>query len=86
MPKITFTADHTPKGQAADRPHYKAGETYDVETSYAEKYKSRGLAVDEVVAPVKIEPVAETAETVAEAAPETRPEPGHHFGGRGKRR
>lgn len=53
MPKITFIVDHTPKGQAADRPTYKAGETYDLEQSYAEKYKRLGFAVDEAAAKAK---------------------------------
>lgn len=44
MPKITFLVDHTPKGQAPDRPTYKAGETHDLEQSYADKYVLRGLA------------------------------------------
>lgn len=44
MPKITFVVDYTPKGQAPDRPTYKAGETYDLEASYAEKYVRRGWA------------------------------------------
>jgi len=46
MPKITFIVDHTPKGQSPDRPSYKAFETYDLEESYAEKYKRLGLAKD----------------------------------------
>lgn len=44
MPKITFVVDHTPAGQSPDRPTYKAGETYDIEASYAEKYVRRGWA------------------------------------------
>lgn len=44
MPKITFIVSHTPKGSAADIPTYQAGETYDLETSYAEKYVRRGWA------------------------------------------
>lgn len=44
MPKITFIVDHTPDGQAPNRPTYKAGETYDLERSYAEKYVRRGWA------------------------------------------
>lgn len=44
--KVTFLVDHTPKGQAPDRPHYRAGEVHTLETSYADKYIGRGLAVD----------------------------------------
>lgn len=44
MPKITFIVDHTPKGQSPDIPTYKAGESYDLEASYAEKYIARGWA------------------------------------------
>lgn len=46
MPKVMFTTDFTPKGQSPDIPTYKAGEIYDLERSYAEKYKRLGLAVD----------------------------------------
>lgn len=44
MPKITFILDHTPKGQSPDIPTYKAGQTYDLEASYAEKYVRLGYA------------------------------------------
>lgn len=44
MPKITFIVDHTPDGQAPNRPTYKAGETHDLERTYAEKYVRRGWA------------------------------------------
>ncbi|MGE0290362.1 MAG: hypothetical protein AB7P16_29105, partial [Bradyrhizobium sp.] len=47
--KITFKVDHKPDGQAEDRPHYRAGETYEfkgrVAETYAEKYVRRGWAV-----------------------------------------
>jgi len=46
MPKVTFIVDHTPQGHAPDRPSYKKDKSYDLHISYAEKYKSRGLAVD----------------------------------------
>lgn len=44
--KITFTTDHKVQQHDGNGPHYKAGETYDLHFSYAEKYKNRGLAVD----------------------------------------
>lgn len=59
MPKITFTVDHTPAGQAPDRQTYKAGETYDLEASYAEKYVRRGWAVPAAVEEPKAAPVVE---------------------------
>lgn len=96
MPKIMFIVDHTPRGQAPDRPHYKAGQTYEVERSYAEKYKSRGLAVDEVVAaPAEVAPLFRTPTEEAPTAAETtgsaeRPaeqsEPPQPSGGRARRR
>lgn len=60
MPKITFTVDHTPPGHAPNRPTYKAGETYDLEASYAEKYVRRGWAVPAVPPPAE-EPKAPPA-------------------------
>lgn len=57
MPKITFTVDHTPPGHAPNRPTYKAGETYDLEASYAEKYVRRGWAVPAVPPPAVEEKV-----------------------------
>jgi|GEM_PF-5079207 len=94
MPKITFLVDHTPQGQAPDRPTYKAGESYELDLSYAEKYKRRGLAVD-YVAPAPAAPVAVAhpepePEKVEQDEPETVEVPvvgstqTHHF--RGKRR
>lgn len=44
MPKITFIKNFTPKGQSADIPSYKAGETHDLHVSYAEKYVRLGMA------------------------------------------
>lgn len=55
MPKITFIVDHTPAGQSPDRQTYKAGETYDLEASYADKYVRRGWA--EPYKEVKVEKV-----------------------------
>lgn len=78
MPKITFVVDHTPKGDAPDRPTYKKGETHDLELSYADKYKRRGWAIDYVApppAPVVEEPKVEEAPvahaTIAPSAPVT---------------
>lgn len=96
MPKITFLVDHTPQGQAPDRPTYKAGESYELDLSYAEKYKRRGLAVDYVapapappvaVAPPEPEPekVEQEEAAVQNQEPPRRDTDGtHHF--RGKRR
>ena len=59
--KIRFKVHHRPKGDAADIPTYKAGETHDLELSYAQKYIRLGYAeaaVDEpapVVEPVVVE-------------------------------
>lgn len=55
MPKITFIVDHTPAGQSPERQTYKAGETYDLEASYADKYVRRGWA--EPYKEVKVEKV-----------------------------
>ncbi|MEI9804087.1 MAG: hypothetical protein WDN48_05985 [Pseudolabrys sp.] len=57
--KITFTKDHKVKQGDGKGPHYKTGETHDLEISYAEKYKRLGLAVD-YVAPKPV-PRAEKA-------------------------
>ena len=49
MAKITFLVDHRVKQGDGKGPHYLKGETYDLERSYAQKYKSRGYAVDAMV-------------------------------------
>lgn len=54
MPKITFVKDHKPRGDDPSIPSYKAGESYDLSSSYAEKYKRLGYAVDHVVVPPAI--------------------------------
>lgn len=51
MPKITFIKDHKVIQGDGKGPHYKAGESHELELSYAEKYKRRGLAVDYVAPP-----------------------------------
>jgi hypothetical protein len=48
MPKIKFIHDWTVKQGDGKGPRYKAGDVVDLEFSYAEKYKQRGLAVDHV--------------------------------------
>ena len=55
MPKITFIKDHKVIQGDGKGPHYRVGESYELELSYAEKYKRRGLAVD-YVAPVVEKP------------------------------
>ncbi len=54
--KIRFKVHHRPRGDAADIPSYKAGETYTFEgisaESYANKYVRLGLAVVAVDEPV----------------------------------
>lgn len=44
--KITFITDHKVQQHDGKGPFYRAGESYDLHISYAEKYKNRGLAVD----------------------------------------
>jgi hypothetical protein len=71
MPRIRFIADperfDTPPGE-----HYEAGQTYDLTADQANRWKSRGIAVDVPPEPSpEPETVAmvETAAAVAEAAP-----------------
>lgn len=96
MPKITFIKDHKVIQGDGKGPHYKTGESYELELSYAAKYKRRGLAVDYVVpapappvavAPPAPEPEKEDVEQDGQAAVEalvTSSSQTHHF--RGKRR
>lgn len=94
MPKITFVQNHKVIQGDGKGPHYKAGESYELELSYAEKYKRRGLAVDYVepapVTPVAVAPPEPEPEKVEQDEPETVDVPvvgstqTHHF--RGKRR
>jgi len=59
MPKITFTVDHKVQQHDGNGPEYKAGQSYDLHGSYAEKYKRLGYAVDYVApAPVAEKPKA----------------------------
>lgn len=44
--KIRFLVDYSPHGRASVGPHYAKGEVYDLEISYAEKYKRLGKAED----------------------------------------
>lgn len=68
MPKITFIKDYRPKGDDPAIPTYKAGETYDLELSYADKYKRRGYAVDYVEPVVAVpEPAEKHPEPSVEA-------------------
>lgn len=46
MSRITFIKDHRVAQGDGKGPYYKTGETYDLEESYAEKYKRLGLAKD----------------------------------------
>lgn len=59
--RITFVVDHKVQQHDGNGPAYKAGETYDLHVSYAEKYKRRGYAVDEVV-PVRQRSVPQRAQ------------------------
>ncbi len=74
MPRIRFTADperfDTPPGE-----HYEAGQTYDLTADQANRWKSRGIAVDVPPEPspepettATVEPV-EAATAAAEVAP-----------------
>lgn len=78
--KITFKVDHTPKGQAPDRPSYKAGTTYDfsgpVGESYARKYLAHGLADPAAVAEIAPAPQDESREpsvAPSRSAPAAKP-------------
>lgn len=51
MPKVKFTKDYKVQQFDGKGPEYKAGEVYDLERSYAEKYVRKGVA----------EPVADDA-------------------------
>lgn len=77
MPKVTFVKKHRPKGDDPAIPTYKAGESYELELSYAEKYKRLGLAVDYVEPAAKPEPVAgeHTESEDATDAPRTHRRP-----------
>lgn len=69
MPKIEFIKDWTVKQGDGKGPAYKAGDVVDVEQSYADKYKRRGLAVDYVE---KAKPIEAPAEIRANVATEIR--------------
>ena len=82
MPRVRFTADperfDTPPGE-----HYEAGQTYDLTADQANRWKSRGIAVDAppepdaVVAVEAVETAAtvETVETVETATAEAEVAP-----------
>ena len=86
MPKITFTVDHKVQQHDGNGPEYKAGQTYDLHGSYAEKYKRLGYAVDYVApAPVAEKPKAapepvrvETRDETQRSAPDTTAAPSDH--------
>lgn len=58
MPKVTFVKDYRAKGSDPAIPAYKAGESYDLELSYADKYKRLGLATDYVAPAPKADTIA----------------------------
>ena len=69
MPRVRFTADperfDTPPGE-----HYEAGQTYDLTADQANRWKSRGIAVDAPPEPAHETTAAvEPAETVVAAEP-----------------
>lgn len=86
MPKITFVKDHKVIQGDGKGPHYKAGESHELELSYAEKYKRRGLAVDYVAPPPVVEkpkpspePVMQTREVETQrSAPDVPAAPSDH--------
>lgn len=74
MPKITFTVDHKVQQHDGNGPEYKAGQTYDLHGSYAEKYKRLGYAVDYAApAPVVEKPKAAPEPVRAEVSDADRP-------------
>lgn len=66
MPKVEFIKPWVVKQGDGKGPRYKIGDVVDLERSYADKYKARGLAVD-YVPPARLAPKVVEALTVIPA-------------------
>lgn len=72
MPKVEFIKPWTVKQGDGKGPVYKIGDVVDLERSYADKYKRRGLAVDYAEKPKpapKVEAPAPQPGSAADVAP-----------------
>ena len=59
MPWIKFIRDHKVQQWDQNGPHYRSGQSYDIERSYADKYVRRGYAEPcDPPAPAPVEPTA----------------------------